>query len=371
MRPIGEDTSVGDVADRDDGDVPLLEVLDLRTTLGSDPAVQAVDGISFELRRSQTLAIVGESGSGKSVMVRSLMNILPAGRARVEGRVLFEGRRVDEFEPARARHFWGVDMAMVFQDPMTSLNPVVKIGQQVGESLRYHLSMSKSEADERALELLSMVELPDPKRRMRQYPHELSGGMRQRVTIAIALACNPKLLIADEPTTALDVTVQKQILGLLESLAITRGMAMILITHDLAVASGRADRIAVMYAGRFVELAPAATLVDEARHPYTRALLGAIPKLERPSHGRLPAISGRPPDLSVPRTGCSFAPRCEFARERCLVEDPTLVAQPGADHSLACFHPVGTPQGDVALAANRSAGRTPAGLDMFDTAVGC
>ncbi|MEQ8717030.1 MAG: ABC transporter ATP-binding protein [Acidimicrobiales bacterium] len=323
---------------------PLLEVREMRTGLRTGRAVvQAVDGVSFTLERGRTLGIVGESGSGKSVTVRSIMGILPDQITVTTGQVLFEGTDVTALPRERARHFWGVDVAMVFQDPMTSLNPVVRIGRQITESLRYHLSMSKAEARARALELLDLVGIGDPGRRFDQYPHELSGGMRQRVTIAIALACEPKLLIADEPTTALDVTVQKQILDLLAHLADTTDMAMILITHDLGVVAGRADEIAVMYAGRFVEVADTATLFSQMRHPYTRALFDSIPKIEQPSHTPLRAISGRPPDLSRPRVGCSFAPRCANAQPDCRENEPALLgdAANAPGHLVACFHPVG------------------------------
>jgi peptide/nickel transport system ATP-binding protein len=316
----------------------------MRTGLRSGRAVvQAVDGVSFTLDRGRTLGIVGESGSGKSVTVRSIMGILPDRTTVATGQILFEGIDVTALPSERARHFWGVDVAMIFQDPMTSLNPVVRIGRQITELLRYHLSMSKAEARTRALELLDLVGIGDPGRRFDQYPHELSGGMRQRVTIAIALACEPKLLIADEPTTALDVTVQKQILDLLAHLADTTDMAMILITHDLGVVAGRADEIAVMYAGRFVEVADTATLFSAMRHPYTRALFDSIPKIEQPSHTPLRAIGGRPPDLSRSRVGCSFAPRCANAQPDCRENEPALrgdaTSAPG--HLVACFHPVG------------------------------
>ena len=255
-------------------------------------------------------------------------------------------------------------MAMVFQDPMTSLNPVMKIGKQITEPLRHHLDVSKEFAEETALSLLQSVGIPEAKRRLREYPHQLSGGMRQRVMIAIALACGPKLLFADEPTTALDVTVQAQILDLLQAQQRERFMAVILVTHDLGVVAGRTDDIAVMYAGRFVEKAPTRTLFSEVRHPYTEALLKSIPKLAQPSHTRLDAISGRPPDLVKPPPGCKFAARCPYAQPRCLTEEPAFsdVETPG--HFHRCFYPVGTPAGRDALARNLAAGETAAGTPV-------
>jgi peptide/nickel transport system ATP-binding protein len=249
---------------------------------------------------------------------------------------------------------------MVFQDPMTSLNPVTRIGRQITESLRHHLDVSRDFANETAVELLRSVGIPEPERRMREYPHQLSGGMRQRVMIAIALACGPKLLFADEPTTALDVTVQAQILDLLAAQQRERFMAVMLITHDLGVVAGRADEIVVMYAGRIAEKAPTRTLFTEMRHPYTEALLRSIPRLENPSHSRLHAIGGRPPDLVDPPPGCRFAPRCPYAQPRCHEEEPVLESrgtQP--DHVFACFYPVGTPEGAEALERNRAAGVSP------------
>ena len=291
----------------------LLEVTSLSTHFFTHAGVvKAVNGVSFTLDRNQTLGIVGESGSGKSVLSRSIMGLL-AKNAERSGHVLFEGRDISQLSDDGYRELWGTEMAMVFQDPMTALNPVMRIGNQITESLRFHLDMDKNEAKETAIALLRAVKIPEPEKRFRSYPHEMSGGMRQRVVIAVALACGPKLLFADEPTTALDVTVQAQILDLLADQQRERYMAMILVTHDLGVVAGRAHDIAVMYAGRIVEKAPTATLFSQMRMPYTEALLSAIPKLTDASHTRLSAIGGRPPDLVNPPVGCPFSPRCPYA----------------------------------------------------------
>ena len=236
--------------------------------------------------------------------------------------------------------YWGDQMAMVFQDPMTSLNPVMRIGNQITEGLRQHLDITKEHARETALTLLSSVGIPEPERRLKQYPHEMSGGMRQRVMIAIAIACGPKLLFADEPTTALDVTVQAQILDLLQAQQRERYMAMILVTHDLGVVAGRADEIAVMYAGRVVEKAPTKVLFSSLRHPYTEALLASIPKLGDPSHTRLQTIGGRPPNLISPPQGCKFSPRCAYAQDKCHTEDPPLTEPDAEGHQFRCWFPV-------------------------------
>jgi peptide/nickel transport system ATP-binding protein len=365
--PIRGDGGAFDAADAGAG-VALLSVRDLRTSFRTSRGVlQAVDGVSFDLHAGRTLGIVGESGSGKSVLVRSIMRILP-NTATVTGDVRFRGRDLDDLSPTEARHFLGVEMAMVFQDPMTSLNPTKRVGRHISESLRYHLGTRREAADREAVRMLDRVGLPAAAQRARDYPHELSGGMRQRVVIAMALACDPRLLFADEPTTALDVTVQKQILDLLASLQATREMGMVLITHDLGVVAGRADDLAVMYAGRVVETAPTRTLFAEMRHPYTEALLLSIPRTRARSHTRLQAIPGRPPDLVGERVGCAFAPRCRYAQPRCLEEDPPLDGVPGVPHRWACFFPVGTEAGNEALARNEAAGRTAAGLAV--TAVG-
>ena len=339
---------------------PLLEVTDLRTHFRSTRGrVRAVDGVSFTLDRGRTLGVVGESGSGKTVLARSIMGLLPRSNVERSGTIRYKGTDISDYSPAQMREVWGPEMAMVFQDPMTSLNPVMRIGRQITESLRFHLDMSKQEANEQAIALLKSVGIPSPNKRMREYPHQLSGGMRQRVVIAIALSCGPKLLFADEPTTALDVTVQAQILNLLNAQQRERFMAMVLVTHDLGVVAGRAHDIAVMYAGKIVETASAQTLFSSMRMPYTEALLRSIPKLEYRSHTRLDSIPGRPPDLVNPPKGCNFAPRCRYVQPRCLEEEPPLFEGEAPGHRYACFFPVGTEAGQEALARNLAEGRVP------------
>ncbi len=339
---------------------PLLEVTDLRTHFRSARGrVRAVDGVSLTLERGRTLGIVGESGSGKTVLSRSIMGLLPRSNVERTGSIRYEGTEISDFSQEEMRSVWGPEMAMVFQDPMTSLNPVMRIGKQITESLTFHLDMGKKEANALAESLLRSVGIPEPAKRLKEYPHQLSGGMRQRVVIAIALACGPKLLFADEPTTALDVTVQSQILNLLDTQQRERFMAMVLVTHDLGVVAGRAHDIAVMYAGKVVEKAPATTLFADMKMPYTEALLESIPRLEYRSHTRLSSIPGRPPDLVQPPKGCNFAPRCRYAQPRCLEEEPELVAASGAGHHYACFFPVGTEAGAEALARNQAEGRIP------------
>jgi len=335
----------------------LLDVVDLKTHFVTERGlVRAVDCVTLSLERGQTLGIVGESGSGKTVLSRSIMGLLPRN-ARREGKVLFEGQDLVPLSARDLRDIWGAEIAVVFQDPMTSLNPVVKIGRQITETLRHHLRIDKDEADETAIALLTSVGIPEPKRRFNEYPHQLSGGMRQRVTIAIALSCGPKLLLADEPTTALDVTVQSQILDLLQAKQRERFMAMVLVTHDLGVVAGRTDEIAVMYAGRIVERAPTYTLFTEMRMPYTESLLASIPRIEHPSHTRLRAIPGRPPDLVNPPPGCTFAARCPYAQPRCEQEEPPLLPAPTPGHTFRCWYPVGTPEGREAFERNLAEGR--------------
>ena len=324
--------------------------------------VEAVNGVTFDLEKGQMLGIVGESGSGKSVTAKTLMNLLPR-TAEVDGEVIFEGKDVRQIAKEGRRHFWGVKMTMVFQDPMTSLNPVKKCGEQIAETLRYHLGDNKKTALAKAVDLLEQVGIPEPGKRITQYPHELSGGLRQRVVIAMALACEPLLLIADEPTTAVDVTVQKRLLDLLDGLRRDRGMSMILITHDLGVARGRCDDVAVMYAGRLVERAATETLFDDSRHPYTDALLRSIPRIDQPCHTRLDPIPGRPPELINPPERCSYAPRCRYSQPDCLEAIPRIEGVAGM-HEFACHHPANTERGRDALAGNVAAGQTAAGLEI-------
>jgi peptide/nickel transport system ATP-binding protein len=319
---------------------PLLQVCDLRVEFRTERGLlRAVDGVSFELGAGRTLGIVGESGCGKTVLSRSLLRLNPIAG----GRVLFEGNDLAAMDESELRTVRGRDVSIVFQDPMTSLNPVLTIGNQIAETLTHHLRMGRQAARARARDLLAAVGIPAPDARLREYPHQLSGGMRQRVTIAMALACEPRLLIADEPTTALDVTVQAQILDLLQTQQRERGMAMILISHDLGVVAGRTDEIAVMYAGRIVERAPTRQLFERTRMPYTVALLRAIPRLDHSNHTRLVAIGGRPPDLVDPPPGCRFAPRCDRVRERCREEEPPLAADSDPGHQFSCWYPVGAP----------------------------
>ena len=340
----------------------LLEVENLSTGFTTSRGVlHAVDGVDFTLARGRALGIVGESGSGKTVLARSIMNLLPRRAAIADGgRVLFEGRDIRGLGVREMRRLWGREMAMVFQDPMTSLNPVVKIGRQITESLQHHLRMGRREAVASAVALLRSVGLPDPERRLREYPHQLSGGMRQRVTVAIALACGPKLLVADEPTTALDVTVQRQILDLLSAQRQERQMALILITHDLAVVANYTEEVVVMYAGQVVERAPTATLFARMRHPYTEALLRSIPRLDNPTGHMLQVIPGQPPDLVDRPAGCRFAPRCRYAQPRCVAETPPLRRGTADGHLYRCFYPVGTAAGRDALARNEAAAATAA-----------
>ena len=304
--------------------------------------LRAVDGVNLAVGPGQTLGVVGESGCGKTMLSRAILQLLPK-KAKLGGRVMFDGKDLVSLDREALRKLRGRSLAVVFQDPMTSLNPVLTIGTQLIETLQEHLELDLAAARRRSVELLAAVGIPAPGQRLTQYPHQLSGGMRQRVAIAIALSCEPKLLIADEPTTALDVTIQAQILDLLAREQRRRHMAMILITHDLGVVAGRTDEVAVMYAGRVVERAPTPALFKKMRMPYTEALLAAIPKLDSPPHAVLPAISGRPPDPTRPLKGCSFSPRCRYAVARCHVEKPVLAAAEVPAHQYACFHPIETP----------------------------
>jgi peptide/nickel transport system ATP-binding protein len=319
---------------------PLLSIEGVSVSLPTPRGLlRAVDGVDLALSAGQTLGVVGESGCGKTMLSRAILQLLPK-RAKLEGRVMFNGRDLATLPSEALRRLRGPELAVVFQDPMTSLNPVLTIGTQIVETLQVHLGMDTITATRRAVELLAEVGIPAPQQRLRQYPHQLSGGMRQRVAIAIALSCEPRLLIADEPTTALDVTVQAQILDLLAREQQRRHMAMILITHDLGVVAGRTDEVAVMYAGRVVERAPTPDLFKKMRMPYTEALLAALPKIDAAPHTPLPAISGRPPDPTRPIPGCSFSPRCRYADDRCRREKPRLVEAESSDHQYACFHPI-------------------------------
>jgi peptide/nickel transport system ATP-binding protein len=321
------------------GDV-LLSVEDVSVELPTPRgALRAVDGVDLALAPGRTLGVVGESGSGKTMLSRAILQLLPK-RARLGGRVMFEGQDLARLSPAALRRLRGPAIAVVFQDPMSSLNPVLTIGTQIVETLHAHLGIGQAAATRRAVELLASVGIPAPEQRLRQYPHQLSGGMRQRVAIAIALSCEPRLLIADEPTTALDVTVQAQILDLLAREQRRRHMAMILITHDLGVVAGRTDEVAVMYAGRVVERAPTPELFAGMRMPYTQALLAALPRLDAPPHTPLPAIAGRPPDPTRRAPGCAFAPRCVRAEEHCRLARPPLTADA---HQFACWRPLDVP----------------------------
>jgi oligopeptide transport system ATP-binding protein len=316
----------------------LLRVNDLATHFQSGPAVvRAVDGISFDLEQGETLAIVGESGCGKTVSALSLLRLVPVPPGRiVKGEVLFEGRdllKLDDEEISRIR---GNRIAMIFQEPMTCLNPVLSVGLQVMEPLMLHKGMGRAEALRESIGLLERVQIPDAAARVRAYPHELSGGMRQRVMIAMALSCGPGLIIADEPTTALDVTIQAELLGLMKDLARDRGTALIIITHNLGIVARYADRVMVMYAGRIVEKALTRDLYRSPKHPYTAGLLESVPRLDRDTRQKLLSIEGRPPDLACLPAGCPFHPRCRHAFARCREEAPVLL-DTGGGHEAACW----------------------------------
>ena len=315
----------------------LLEVRDLRTCFTTDEGeFAAVDGVSFEVHAGKTLAIVGESGCGKSVTSLSVMGLVPpaAGSIRA-GSIRFEGQELVGAPQESLQNLRGNGMAMVFQEPMTSLNPAYTVGEQIMEALLRHRPMDRTQARARALDMLAQVRIPAPEQRLHEYPHQLSGGMRQRVMIAMALVCQPRLLIADEPTTALDVTIQAQILALMAQLQQDMGTAIVLITHDLGVVAEVADEVVVMYAGKVVERAPVQALFDTPQHPYTVGLLGAIPRLDLAQH-RLASIEGQVPNPMQRPTGCAFAPRCPFAQPRCLSQAPALLTV-GTDHTSACW----------------------------------
>ncbi len=331
-------------------DAYLLVVQDLTTRFTlAHRQFAAVDGVSFSVGRGTSMGIVGESGSGKSVLARTIMGLLPGDGVMVTGSAQLNGVELLSLRRSQRRALWGTAIAMVFQDPLTSLNPVMKIGSQVGETARAHRKgLSRAEVKERTEQLLETVHIPDPRRVAGLYPHELSGGMRQRVAIAIALAGDPDLLIADEPTTALDVTIQAEILDLLQALQAQRAMSMILISHNLAVVAGRTDQVAVMYAGRIVERGPTVAVFEDTQMPYTRALLNAVPRLDLPSHTQLLAIDGRPPGPDSIPPGCRFAPRCGYARARCQAEAPPVSSGQRGDHVYSCWFPLGTQGTSVA-----------------------
>ncbi len=317
----------------------LLEVQSLSTEFATGAGVvRAVDGVSWDVKEGETVALVGESGCGKSVSALSIMRLVAAPEGRiVSGRVLFKGRNLLELPEEQMRRIRGREIAMIFQEPMTSLNPVLTIGRQLTEGLEIHLGLKPDAARRRAVELLGMVGIPDPARRLSQYPHQFSGGMRQRMMIAMALACEPSLILADEPTTALDVTIQAQILELLKDLSRRLGVAMLIITHNLGVVARYADRVNVMYAGRIIERGTARELYANPRHPYTLGLLRSVPRLDEPRRERLAPIEGQPPDLTRLPSGCSFTPRCAFSVERCTLEAPALRAIGAGEHVTACW----------------------------------
>jgi peptide/nickel transport system ATP-binding protein len=339
----------------------LLEVSDLRVQFPTeDGVVHAVDGISYSVGAGKTLGIVGESGSGKSVSSLTTLGLTRTQGARVSGQMLFEGNDLIAMSDDELRRLRGAQIAMVFQDPLSSLHPFFKVGKQLMEAVLTHRKVSSKTARARALELLELVGIPDPDRRVDQFPHEFSGGMRQRVMIAMALANEPKLLIADEPTTALDVTVQAQILALLEDLQKRLGMAIIIITHDLGVVAEIADDIAVMYSGRIVEYASTERVFAAPEHPYTWGLLKSIPRLDTPRGEELVPIAGRPPSLITRPSGCHFHPRCAYVREAHKKTDPRLEAVPGdAGHSVACLLP---PPVRARIWKGLEAGEAPADL---------
>jgi peptide/nickel transport system ATP-binding protein len=319
----------------------LLEVRNLQTHFRTPDGInRAVDGVSFDVEAGQTLAVVGESGCGKSVTAMSILRLIPEPPGKIAGSITFQGRDLLDLTDAEMRKIRGDDIAMVFQEPMTSLNPVLTVGRQIAETIRLHQGLDRKAADKRTAEMLALVGIPEPARRMREYPHQLSGGMRQRVMIAIALACSPKLLIADEPTTALDVTIQAQILELMQDLKRRVGAAIMLITHDLGVVAEVAEHVIVMYAGRKVEEAPVRELFQQPRHPYTRGLLGAVPKLGSSLVGemaRLAEIPGIVPNLKQRLSGCVFAERCASATELCRSVAPALDVK-APRHIAACHY---------------------------------
>jgi oligopeptide transport system ATP-binding protein len=318
---------------------PLLEVKDLAVEFHTqDGLVKAVNGISYDLCAGETIGIVGESGSGKSVGVMSLIGLIPQPPGKVvSGSALLHGRDLMKMNDNEIRSVRGREISMIFQDPMTSLNPVLRVDRQMTEALEFHLNMNPKEASKKALEMLLLVGIPAAEARMRDYPHQFSGGMRQRVMIAMALVCSPSILIADEPTTALDVTIQAQMIRLVKRLRDELGMAIIWISHDLGVVAGIAEKVLVMYAGYIIEKAPVDTLYHYPAHPYTVGLLKSLPRVDQKKKDKLFSISGMPPDLSELTKGCPFSPRCGYVTEQCLEERPTLESV-GLNHQVACWH---------------------------------
>ena len=317
---------------------PLLEVKDLATYFYTmEGVVKAVDGVSYDVEAGETLGLVGESGCGKSVSALSVMGLIPWPPGRiVSGEILFNGEDLRNYDTNDMRHIRGKEISMVFQEPMTSLNPVLTIQRQLTETIELHLGLDKQAAIKKALELIQLVGIPDAERRIAQYPHQFSGGMRQRVMIAMALSCNPKLIFADEPTTALDVTIQAQILELMQGLCKQFGAALIVITHNLGVVARYADRVNVMYAGKIIERGTARDIYTRPRHPYTLGLLHSVPRLDEPRRVKLEPIQGQPPDLVNLPPGCSFRDRCRFAVEKCAVEAPPL-REVESGHLAACW----------------------------------
>lgn len=343
----------------------LLEVKEFVTEFATPHGrVRAVDGVTFSLDWGRTMGIVGESGSGKTVLARSIMKLTRGSNVKRSGSVVFKGREILDAPPREMRKIWGLEMAMVFQDPMTTLHPLHRVGWQISEAIREHNPCSRTEARDRAVELLRSLGIPEPDRRYRQYPHQLSGGMRQRAIIGISLACDPDLLFADEPTTALDVTVQAQILDLLGQHQAERRMAMVLVSHDLAVVAGRTHDLIVMYGGQVVERGPTAAVLNKPLMPYTEALLESTPRLDSPSESRLPTIPGRPPNPVAFPPGCRFAPRCRYAQAQCLTEAPPLVADHVGGRQHRCLLPVGSDAATHALEVNHRKGKTAAGVPM-------
>lgn len=319
----------------------LMSIRDLTVKFQTPRGLlEAVRSVSLEIPDGTSIGIVGESGSGKTVMSRAAMGLLSGSNVRREGTVIFDGKELTAMSPAQVRNEFGTGMAMIFQDPMTALNPVRRVGSQIAEGLRVRLGMDKKAARARSIELLSLVRIPDPEAMLKKFPYQLSGGMRQRVMIAIAIACNPKMLFADEPTTALDVTVQSQILQLLSDLRRDLKMSLVLVTHDLGVVAGNTDYVAVMYAGEVVEQATTTELFANMKMPYTEALLKSIPKIDMKSGQRLPVIEGRLPDPTDRPAGCGFASRCSYVQAKCTTEHPPLV-DAGNGHLYRCWFPLG------------------------------